>query len=166
MGRNEHKKHVGFLGVMFIATVIGLWVGMVVVRPRVTAPQSLKNEKTEQVKLQVGESEFLVEVRDDDQERALGLSFRETLEDTEGMVFVFDSPDRPVFWMKDMLFDLDVVWIRDGEVVGVQENVPAPTLERPIATTMVPLVEVDMVLEVPAGVVERQGISLGDEVSW
>lgn len=151
-----------FVILMIVAAVVGVGVGLRVVWPRMTAPSYPENPKTTMWPMTVGEAKFRVEVRDDDVGRSLGLSGRESMSEDEGVLFVFDEPDRPVFWMKDMLFPLDVVWIRDGMVVGVQENVPAPSEESPIARTMVPAVEVDSVLELNAGVIQKNEITVGD----
>lgn len=105
--------------------------------------------------------ELGVEVRDDDEERALGLSFRESLAEGEGMLFVFEELGRPVFWMKDMKFGLDVLWMNQGVIVQIDEEVPPPTETNPKIETMVPKQEIDMVLEVPAGYAAKQGISVG-----
>jgi uncharacterized membrane protein (UPF0127 family) len=59
---------------------------------------------------------------------------------------------------------LDVVWVFENKVVGVQEKIPAPTDEQPIPVTMTPRQEVDMVLEVPSGFVQENRIKVGDVV--
>lgn len=152
----------GFVILMIVAAVLGVGVGLKVVMPRMMKSSYPENPKTTMWSMTVGETTFRVEVRDNNAGRELGLSGRESMPMNEGVLFVFDKPDRPVFWMKDMLFPLDVVWIRDGIVVGVQENVPAPNEDSPIARTMVPAVEVDSVLELNAGVVQKQEITVGD----
>ena len=112
----------------------------------------------------MGRGTLDVEIRDDDAERSLGLSGRAVLDDDAGMLFLFNSPQRPLFWMKDMLMDIDMIWIRDGVVVDMHEYVPAPTLGEPRLATRVSREDVDSVLEVAAGWVERHGLEIGDTI--
>jgi len=65
---------------------------------------------------------FKLEVADTREEREAGLSGR-ALKESEGMLFVFEKPCRPAFWMKGVLEPLDIVWIDDEKkVVGVLER--------------------------------------------
>ena len=82
----------------------------------------------------------------------LGLSGRKSLT-ADGMLFVFDRPTQPVFWMKEMLFPIDIIWISNNRIVGSEKEVQPPAagmadqeLKRYPAPQLV-----DMVLEVPAG---------------
>ena len=96
-----------------------------------------------------------VEVADDALERSRGLSGRASLQSNTGMLFLFEEPQLVSFWMKDMNFALDFLWIRDGVVVDITEHVPAPTEDD--LPTYAPNQPVDMVLEVNAGWVASQG---------
>jgi uncharacterized protein len=58
------------------------------------------------------------------EEQAMGLMFREKLEDDWGMLFVFPEDDYRSFWMKNTLVPLDMVWLdQDGKVVDVKADV-------------------------------------------
>lgn len=77
---------------------------------------------------------YTVWVADDPSERRSGLS-GVTIDDldahgVDGMLFVFDEPAVQKFWMRGMEFDLDFVWMLDGEVVKIDEDVPAPVNNR------------------------------------
>ena len=61
--------------------------------------------------LEIGEETFIVEIADNDEERVRGLSLREPIEANRGMLFIFDVSGNYSFWMKDMLFALDIIWI-------------------------------------------------------
>jgi len=57
---------------------------------------------------------------------ARGLMYRASLEPDEGMIFVFNNDDKYGFWMKNMHFNLDIVWINlDGRIVYLGQNIPA-----------------------------------------
>lgn len=95
--------------------------------------------------------------------RARGLSGRAALAPQEGMLFLFEAPAIQSFWMKDMRFAIDIVWIHDGKIVGISPDLPPPDerLDLPRFHSPVPC---DVVLEVRAGAARRWGLALGDPV--
>ena len=116
---------------------------------------------------------FNVDVADTMEKRAQGLSGREPLLEKEGMLFIFPVAGSYGFWMKDMKFDLDIVWIKGDTVVGVTANVPAPfdsAQGKPAGGSMFtlqnyyPPAPVDKVLEISAGATAKYGINAGDKV--
>ena len=112
----------------------------------------------------VGSVTFDVEIASTMAEQACGLSGRTGLAQGEGMLFPFGRPGVQSFWMKDMSFPLDMIWIGGGKVVGFEQNAPAPapgtSLWRlPIYTSPS---STDSVLEVPAGIVAKDNIKVGD----
>lgn len=112
--------------------------------------------------LQVGGSAIAVEIADGPQERARGLMFREGLGDGEGMLFVFERDGFHPFWMKNMHFPLDIVWLdSDGRVVYLETNVP-PCLGPP-CPLYVPMAPARYVLEVSAN---SARVGLGDMIAW
>lgn len=100
-----------------------------------------------------------VEIRSDPEGRMWGLSWRESLPDGEGMLFLFPKKDRYSFWMKDMKFPIDIIWMSDGRVLEITPSVPITPLK-----TYRPEHPVDFVLEVDAGFSERHSIRPGDPV--
>lgn len=98
------------------------------------------------------------------QERGLG--GRNNLADNQGMYWRYEVAGRPMFWMKGMLISLDFVWITEGRVSQLTQNIPAPADPMsPDLAIYQPDVPVDGVLEVPAGFTARRHISVGDPVS-
>src|SRR3972149_7220741 len=67
-----------------------------------------------------------VEVARTEAEKVRGLSGREGLAADRGMLFVYETPVRPMIWMREMRFPLDILWIRDGRVVDVVRGAKAP----------------------------------------
>lgn len=119
--------------------------------------------------VEVGDAAFKVEVADDPAERAQGLSGRAGLTDDGGMLFVYQDPLMPGFWMRQMRFALDFVWIgQNCEVVDVTPNVSAPDPDTPESelTLYQPAAPVLYNLEVNAGTAERHGIEVGDAVRF
>lgn len=90
-----------------------------------------------------------------------GLSGREFLCERCGMLFIFPDSGIKEFWMKDMLIPLDIVWIDNNVVVGVEKAVPAPNNGQLPAIVRSPGA-VDMVLEVNAN--QFDDLKMGDRV--
>lgn len=117
----------------------------------------------------IGETQVTAAVAKTQWEQQKGLSGKADLGQSEGMYFPFSRPRTDVqFWMKDMLIDLDFIWVLKGKVVYIHTNVPKP--ERNTPDNKLPLViptnpqGVDGVIEVNAGFVETHGIKVDDPV--
>jgi len=112
---------------------------------------------------------FTVEVVSADKDKQIGLSGRDYLPLSHGMLFLYDNKDKRSFWMKDMKFDIDLLWIADDKIVGIEENIPAPTLEM-TDTDKLPIYSspqaVDKVLEFSAGIVSHHLIKVGDTINF
>ncbi len=103
---------------------------------------------------------FKIETIANESVKEKGLGGRQSICADCGMLFVFDKPDKYAFWMKDMQFALDLLWLRDGRVVFLEKNVLPSFMQ-----TMIPAENADQVLELNAGTVDKLGIVLGDSVS-
>jgi len=135
--------------------------GMPPERPaEVSAPETTLRRARVRVGMQV----IRAEVADTFEARARGLSGRRQLPEGHGMLFVYARAARHGFWMPDMHFDLDIVWIRDGRIVDVTADIP----HEPPADGELPVYRPDepasLVLEVPAGTAARHGWAPGHEV--
>lgn len=101
------------------------------------------------------------EIADTQSSRELGLSGRKVMEANHGLLFVFDVPGRYGFWMKDMLFPLDIIWInQDGLVVEVERNVKPESYPKTFINTS----PASFVLEINAGKAEEEGVFIGSKV--
>ena len=116
-------------------------------------------------RLQIGDSELQVEVVNSPSSIAQGLSGRPEI-GADGMLFLMPARGEVQFWMPDMQFDLDLVWIDRGQIVGITRNVPRP----PPGTSKLDLplypspTAVEWVLEVEAGFAEANGWQIGDMI--
>ena len=113
--------------------------------------------------MQYNDHSFPVLVADTNATRSRGLSGRTALDPYAGMVFVFQHNAVRQFWMKDMRFPLDVLWIRKNEVVGLARGVAPYTPEGEI-TRFRSEKAVDMVVETYAGFIEQNGLKMGDRI--
>jgi len=107
-----------------------------------------------------------IEVAKTSDERAEGLSNRDNLIESNGMVFVFDKDSKPVFWMKDTKIPLDIIWINDNKIVGIEKNVQIEInkSDTELKKYNAPSI-VDYVLEVNAGFSDKNNIKVGQTIS-
>ena len=90
-----------------------------------------------------------------------GLSGRSGLKESEGMLFVFNKPGRYGFWMKDMQFPIDMIWISsEGQVVHMEENIATSTYPKAFSNTS----SAQYVLELDANAARKYGIYLGTKI--
>ncbi len=102
-----------------------------------------------------------VEVADTKSSRELGLSGRTKMNDNDGLLFIFDHPGRYGFWMKDMLFPLDIIWInQNGVVVEIERNAQPEDYPK----TYINKSDASYVLELNAGIAEKLGLFIGSKV--
>ncbi len=118
-----------------------------------------------------GRESFAVELADDPAERAQGLMYREAMDPAAGMLFVYESPRRAQFWMKNTLIPLDMIFADAmGRVTAVHANA--------IPGDLTPIdggEGVLYVLEINGGLAEKLGIApgaelrhpaIGDDAGW
>lgn len=126
--------------------------------------QSSPQEKKGQVEIE--NTKISVEVAKTYDEKDKGLGERSSLGKNEGMLFVFDYENIPIFWMKGMLIPLDIIWISDDTVIGIHKDIQAPEAETPYPNLpkYSPEEPVNYVLEVNAGFSDENNIKVGDSV--
>ena len=95
-----------------------------------------------------------------------GLSVRNQLRENESMLFVFEEPSRYAFWVKDMKFPIDIIWLDSyGIIVHMEENLmPCPLVL--ICPSYAPDADSQYVLETTAGFAQRHNISLGTNIKF
>ena len=100
------------------------------------------------------------------EQQAKGLSIKNTLNENEGMLFIFDTPKEYSFWMKDMKFPIDIIWIgSDNKIVHIEKNLPPCTFFL-ICTSYSPHANSKYVLEVPSNYTAKNNIIIGDRVDF
>jgi uncharacterized membrane protein (UPF0127 family) len=101
-----------------------------------------------------------VEIADTEAKQERGLSGRDSLPPNTGMLFVFKEPAAYQFWMKDMKFPIDIIWLAaDQTITYIKQNATPdsyPTIFEPPYLSL-------YVLEVPAGFAEAHGLNIGDQ---
>lgn len=100
-----------------------------------------------------------------EEERANGLMFRKTLNEDQGMLFVFEEEGLYSFWMKNMNFAIDILWLDSQKrIVHLERNVP-PCKKEPCPTYS-PSIPSKYVLELKAGSVDSRNLKLFDRIEF
>ncbi len=157
-------------GVVIFIIVVGLLVknnkitgvGLPTSSPS-TSTFSSFNLKT----ISVGTASVKVAVAKTEDEKRKGLSGVTSMASDQGMIFDYkDRGVRPAFWMKDMLFPLDFIWIKNGKVVDISINAPQPSLGTKDSDLKIyiPKETIDYVLEVNSEFAQKNNITVGTAV--
>ncbi len=118
-----------------------------------------KSEKI--IGVEIGRKVFFVIIRDTEKGRENGLSFWADLADNQGMLFIFSTPDKYGFWMKDMTFPIDIIWIDENmKIIHIEKSVLPETYPK----VFYPETESLYVLEVSAGQSDVLDLRVGDGV--
>lgn len=120
-----------------------------------TATATIKNQ---QYTLMVARSEH---------DKTIGLSGKRNLGPNSGMIFVFSKDDYYPFWMKDMNFAIDILFLKDNKIDTIYKNVPPPATGQNVAglTVYRPQNKINYVLELPAGTANKLGLKKGDTIT-
>src|ERR671923_23790 len=70
-----------------------------------------------QVNVTVNGVGLVADIAETGEQRSKGLAIKDSLNETEGMLFVFSEPRQYVFWMKDMKFPIDIIWLDSNKTV-------------------------------------------------
>jgi uncharacterized membrane protein (UPF0127 family) len=100
-----------------------------------------------------------------DEERQQGLMYREKINSDQGMLFVFEEEDKYSFWMKNMKFSIDMLWLdRDKRIVHIERKLP-PCKSLPCPSYS-PLIPAMYVLELKAGSADENHLKLDDKLEF
>jgi|SRR3989344_4396151 len=107
------------------------------------------------IEIYVGNTRLLADIADSEAEIVEGLSGRDELLSNEAMIFVLPASSRAGFWMKDMKFPIDIIWIDDNKkIVYIENNISPETYPK----IFYPDTDALYVLEVAAGFSETNKI--------
>lgn len=143
------SKYSTGLIVLFILLVIGLLSGLLI--------------KVGVNQVTIGDQKINVSVADSSEQREKGLSGVSSLKHDSGMLFVYDSASRYCIWMKDMKFNIDVLWMgSDKKVLFIEQNLTPESYPKAYC----PDKDAQYILEVPAGTVASQAVNIGDQLHF
>lgn len=124
-------------------------------------------ENTQKSEIKINDLTIPVKVAKTDIQRRDGLSNQDSLPEGEGMFFEFAQKDiKPPFWMKNMKFAIDILWIDDNKIVQIDSEIQPPisgATDNELVLYL-PNQPIDYVLELTAGFSEEHNIKVGDTI--
>ncbi len=143
---------------LLVSLVLGLTA---LLNTATSTPTTLGPLKTAELSHKSGV--LTVELANSVAEQAQGLSDRPSLAPDRGMLFTFATDTMPSFWMKDMNFPIDMIWLSAaGEIKDLDTNVSTSTYPQ----TFAPKTPVRYVLEVNANYAREHNLNLGDFIHF
>lgn len=104
-----------------------------------------------------------VEIADNDTKRLQGLSGRSALSQDEGMLFVFEKPGLYGIWMKDMNFNIDILWFdENNKLIYFIEDAKPDSFPK----TYIPDNNSKFILEINSGFIKKEGLEIGDKFDF
>lgn len=95
-------------------------------------------------------------------ERQVGLSSYNIMPPKSAMIFVSDKPGDMKFWMKDMKFSIDIIWLSEkNQIIRIIDRLSPSTYPRAYSSIM----PAKYVIEFPAGAAQKSKILEGDYIT-
>src|SRR3989338_9896472 len=113
----------------------------------------------------INNHEFKLQIAKTAREKEIGLSKYENLSKDIGMLFPFEKADYYSFWMKQMKFPIDIIYIKDGKIITIYKNVSPPKKATEGLLIYKPKIPSSMVLEINAGLSSKYNLKEGDKIS-
>lgn len=105
----------------------------------------------------------MVDLATTPEQRSQGLSGRHSLREDEGLLFVFDKPGQYGFWMKEMNFPIDIIWLDESKRIIYIKKDARPELYPEVYG---PTTDAKYVLEVVAGFSDKHNVKEGDRAEF
>lgn len=115
--------------------------------------------------VRVKNTTFSAEIAETPKEKEIGLSEKKSLPQDKAMLFQFGTPGFYSFWMKNMKFPIDIIYIKNNKVVTIYKNVQPPSNPDENPQVYTPTEQADTVLEINAGLSNKYSFSIGDSVT-
>lgn len=120
--------------------------------------------RQETTKAKINNATFDIVIASSNEDRQIGLSNRNSLGKDSGMIFPFEKEDYYSFWMKNMKFPIDILFIRGDKIVTIHKNVQPPKSTNDSLPIYNPKEPADKVLELNANVTSEKNIKEGDKI--
>ena len=130
--------------------------------------ESIPNDRYLQAKVIINGFELRVYLAVTNDQQIKGLSVKDHLKENEGMLFVYQQPSRQGFWMKDMKFPIDIIWLdNNGTVVYIKNSLqPCIMTFAFLCPTYTPDKDSLYVLETRSGFSKKHGIKIGTHADF
>lgn len=145
--------------------IVGLFTVLIAIIIAVAISQGYLNPFGKNATVTIGKQTFKTTIATSDKDKQIGLSNKTTLPQDGGMLFTFTKPDYYAFWMKEMKFPIDIIFIKDSKIVTIFPNVPVPASADENPPIYKPEEPADTVLEINAGLSQKNNFQKGDAVT-
>ncbi|MGI9118211.1 MAG: DUF192 domain-containing protein [Minisyncoccia bacterium] len=161
--KNKKIKNKFLSGIIAFVCIVG--IGFIIYSKKEPEVFVYDNAPLQQKRILIGGTTYTVSVADTEARREQGLSGTKPLLPHTGMLFVFDVPAKYGFWMKDMNYAIDIIWVNTntngiGTVVYIEQNVKPESYPKTFSNVNI----ANAVIEVTAGEVSKNNIKIGDRV--
>jgi hypothetical protein len=144
------KKYLVIILIIALAILLSV-VGFIIYQSR-----TIKKTTVE-----INNFKFLATIANTEQSRGQGLSGKDSMPNGEAMLFLFPDQQIRIFWMKNMKFDLDILFIHDHKIIDII------TLQKPSGSKIPSYTSksaADKVLEINASLTQKLNIKIGDSI--
>ncbi|HZC88191.1 MAG TPA: DUF192 domain-containing protein [Nitrososphaera sp.] len=123
------------------------------------------NNGYQQVNVTVNHVKLVADIASNEEQMTKGLAVKDHLNENEAMLFVFTTPGNHGFWMKDMKFPIDIIWMNANKtVVHIEHSLnPCTPISCPIYQ---PNSDSLYVLETVAGFANRYNVTEGTTMEF
>jgi len=166
---------IGAAGLLIVGVVLYFYSGIIIMLPgqqsqlqQTIVQEEMASEKDtyEQVHVTLNGQILIADISATPEQRVTGLTVKDTLAENEAMLFVFENEAEHRFWMKDMKFPIDIIWMdSDKSVVDIEHNLP-PCNAGLLCTTYMPDGDSLYVLETVGGLAQKYGVVKGTPVEF
>lgn len=105
---------------------------------------------------------FDIEIAESEYETQTGLMYRQSMEESQGMLFIFPNVSARSFYMKNTEFPLDIIYIDEGLKIVIFQKNAKPYDESSLPSN----VPAKYVLEINAGLSDKLGLQVGDSIAF
>ncbi len=103
-----------------------------------------------------------IQIADNDFDRELGLMFRKSMEENQGMLFIFPTDTTQDFWMRNTYIPLDMIFVNSKDRIVTIQHATKTLSDQTYASTAPAM----YVIEVSLGFTDKYKIKVGDKISW
>lgn len=147
--------------VVLIIILFGVLLGIAIAQNYLQSNNSFFTKSPTQT---IGDKTLKLDIAKTNEEREIGLTNKNSLADDRGMLFIFEKPDYYSFWMKNMKFPIDIIFIRGDTIVTIYTDVQPPISSDQSIPIYQPKSPADSVLEINAGLSKKYNFKEGDKV--
>ncbi|OGH08880.1 MAG: hypothetical protein A2152_02715 [Candidatus Levybacteria bacterium RBG_16_35_6] len=153
---NLNKVIVGFL-VLLVLCGVGIFVLNIRGYNIIPTKQPVAIIKNQRIDLLITKTQ---------QDREIGLSKYKSIPNNQGMLFSFGKQGYYSFWMKDMKFPIDIIYISNDKIVTIYPNVMPPKKGQGSPPLYNPTAPSDTVLEINANLSKKYNFKTGDKITY